>query len=98
MIQECQDRRGIEIGQVERRHRLPQPPWEVGQQEAEGIAVGFDGAWTHTLLLNQSAAEEILDQDIEGRSHEASPFEKAANCSKRWPASANSSGMPSKYQ
>src|SRR5215470_17940551 len=98
MIQECQDGRGIEIGQLERRDRLLQPDREVGQQEAEGIAVSLDRAPARTLLFDQAAAE-ILDQDVEGRSHETPPsVEGAANRSNRCPASANGSGMPSRYQ
>src|SRR5271157_890103 len=91
VIQECQDGRGIEIVQAECQDRLTQPLGEVGQEQAEGVAIHLDGARAHPLLLDQAAAEKVLDQNVEGRGHGVSPCAAVANRSKRWPASASNS-------
>ena len=98
MVQERQDDRGVEVSQDDRRDWLAQVLREVGQQQPEGVAVGFDRARADTLLLDQATTEEVLDQGVEGGRHGTPPSSGAANCSNRWPAMASNSGTPVRYQ
>ena len=65
MVQKRQDVGDVEIFQTERQDCLAEPQWKIVQQQPEGIAVGFDRAPADALLLDQSAAEEVMDKSIE---------------------------------
>ena len=82
VVQEARDGGRVQISQSESGELLLPARLEVGQQEAEGIAVGRDGLRTGVLLLDQALEEESLNQGRKRRSrcvgvHECFPFAEA---------------------
>ena len=103
MIQERQDRRGVQVRQGEGSRRPAPVIGEEVEQEAEHVTVGRHGAGAGILLGDESLAEELPDQcgeagDDRRRVHGRSPRSREMNRSKRPAARSSSSGMPVRYQ
>ena len=73
-------------------------PWRTGEETPEFVCVGRDVA---AAKLDESAAEEVLEEDREGclgSAHEAPPCPCRVKRSKRSPTTAMSSGTALRYQ